>query len=108
MPRLDIGGLVHLTWFLHVPTLRLMEVHLKPETEARLQAIAAETGRSADDLVQDAMAAYLQELLEVRKMLDSRYSRFDDVASGLVKPIDGDQSFARLKHKSQGRRSGRS
>ena len=76
-------------------------MHLKPETEARLHEMAAKTGRQADDLVEDA-AGYLDELAEVRNMLDSRY---DDVKGGRVTPIDGPEAFARLRRKSEERRS---
>ena len=79
-----------------------MEVRLKPETEARLHELAAASGRSPDDLVQDAMAGYLQEVAETREMLDGRY---DDLVQGRVQPVDGEQSFARLRSKSHGRRS---
>jgi predicted transcriptional regulator len=47
-----------------------MEVHLRPETESRLQELAAKTGRAPDELVEDAMAAYLQELTQTREMLE--------------------------------------
>jgi predicted DNA-binding protein len=82
-----------------------MEVRFKPETESRLKELAAKTGRAPDDLVEDAMAGYLAELAEGRQMLDSRY---DEVKSGRVKPIDGDEGFSRLRHKSEERRSSRS
>ena len=49
------------------------------------------------------MAAYLDELAAVRGMLDSRY---DDLKSGRVKPIDGEEAFARLREKSERRRDG--
>jgi predicted DNA-binding protein len=81
-----------------------MEVHFTPEVEARLNQLATETGRGKDELVQDAMAGYLDELAQVRKMLDSRY---DDIKSGRVKPIDGEEAFARLREKSEARRSSR-
>jgi predicted transcriptional regulator len=58
-----------------------MEVHLRPETESRLQELASKTGRAPNDLIEDAMAGYLQELAQVRSMLDSRY---DDLKSGRV------------------------
>lgn len=79
-----------------------MEVRLKPETEAKLQALAAESGRSPDDLVQDAMAGYLQEVAETREILDKRY---DEMVDGTVRAVDGEQTFARLKNKSRDRRS---
>jgi len=78
-----------------------MAVHLRPETESRIQELAAQTGRAPDDLVEDAMAGYLQELSETRSMLDRRY---DDLKSGRVKAIDGDEAFASVKRKSEERR----
>jgi len=78
-----------------------MVVHLKPETESRLQELAATTGRAPDELVEDAMTGYLAELTQVRNMLDGRY---DDIKSGRVQPVDGDEAFGRLREKSQDRR----
>jgi len=75
-----------------------MEVHLRPETESRLQELATKSGRAPNDLIEDAMAAYLQELAQVREMLDSRY---DDLKSGRVKPVDGEEAFAELRRKSK-------
>jgi predicted transcriptional regulator len=79
-----------------------MEVHLRPETESRLQELAAKTGRAPDELVEDAMAGYLQEFAETREMLDSRY---DDIKSGRVKPVDSEEAFANLRRKSELRRN---
>lgn len=79
--------------------LATMEVHLRPETESRLQELATKTGRTPNDLIEDAMAAYLQELSQVREMLDGRY---DDIRSGRVKAVDGEEAFANLRRKSQG------
>jgi predicted DNA-binding protein len=78
-----------------------MFVRLKPERESRLKALGATTGRTPEDLVDDAMSGYLAELSEVRNMLDGRY---DDVKSGRVAPIDGEDAFARLRQLSQDRR----
>ena len=75
-----------------------MEVHLRPETESRLQELATESGRTPGDLIEDAMAGYLQELAKVRGMLDGRY---DDLKSGRVKPVDGEEAFARLRRESK-------
>jgi len=80
-----------------------MQVHQKPETESRLQELAATTGRAPDELVEDAMAAYLDELAQVRKMLDSRY---DEIKSGGAQPIDGEEAFDRLRRKSEDRHRG--
>ena len=81
---------------------RHMELHLNPKTESRIQELAAKTGRGTNELVEDAMAGYLDELTHTREMLDSRY---DDVKSGRVKPLDGDEAFATLRRKSRERRS---
>jgi hypothetical protein len=70
--------------------------------EKQLADLAATTGRPADELVQDALVGYLAELAELRQTLDTRY---DDLKSGRVKPIDGDEALARLREKSAQRRS---
>jgi predicted DNA-binding protein len=69
---------------------------LKPETESRLNDLAATSGRPADELVEDAMAAYLTEVAEVRNLLDSRY---DEIKSGRVKPIGGEAFFEDLRQR---------
>ena len=79
-----------------------MEVHFRPETESRIQELAAKTGRATDELVEDAMAAYLGELAQTRAMLDGRY---EELKSGNVKPVDGEEAFSILRRKSQDRRS---
>ena len=81
-----------------------MEVNLSPATESRLQELAAKTGRNPADLLEDAMAGYLEELMVTREMLDARY---DGLKSGRVKPIDGDEAFANLQRKSKENLSGR-
>ena len=78
-----------------------MEIHLTPELQKKLMDVATKTGRQIDDLVQEAVAGYVDELTAVRSMLESRY---DDVKSGRVDPIDGDEAFTRLREKRQSRR----
>jgi len=51
-----------LTLPIRLSTLANVEVHFRPETESRLQELAARTGRAPDDLIEDAMAGYPQEL----------------------------------------------
>jgi predicted DNA-binding protein len=70
-----------------------MNVRLKPETESRLNELASDSGRRTDELVEDALAGYFEELANVRETLDSRY---DDIKSGRVKPIDGETFFESL------------
>jgi hypothetical protein len=81
-----------------------MDVHLKPETGIRLQELAERSGRAPDELVEDAMAGYLVELTALRGMLKDRY---DDIRSGSVTPVDGEQAFTQLWEKSRDRRSRR-
>ncbi len=73
-----------------------MVVHVTPETAKKLNDLAAETGREPDQLVEDALAGYLEELAAARQTLDGRY---DDLKSGRVKPIDGDAFFERLRQR---------
>jgi predicted transcriptional regulator len=75
-----------------------MEVHFRPEIESRLQELASKSGRAPNDLIEDAMAGYLQEVSQVREMLDTRY---DDLESERVKPVDGEEAFAKLRRKSK-------
>ena len=79
-----------------------MEVHFTPDVEKKLNDLAAQSGRGTDELLQDALAAYLNELAQTRDMLDSRY---DDMKSGRVKSIDGEEAFARLKAKTEAQRN---
>lgn len=80
-----------------------MEVQFEPALQAKLERIARESGRPAADLVHDAVAGYVDELAETRQMLDSRY---DDIKSGKVKLIDGEEAFARLHERIDARRNG--
>jgi predicted transcriptional regulator len=74
-----------------------MEVHLTAETEKKLKDLAAQSGRATDEIVEDAMAGYFDEVLQIRETLDSRY---DDIKSGRVKLIPGDQVEAYFRQKS--------
>jgi hypothetical protein len=79
-----------------------MEVHFTPETEKKLKDLSTQTGRGTDDLVEDAMAGYFDEVLQIRETLNSRY---DDLKSGRVKPIDGEEAYARLMAKTEAERN---
>ena len=79
-----------------------MEVRVTPETAKKLNDLAAASGRAPAQIVEDALAGYLEEAASLRKTLDSRY---DDLKSGRVKPIDGEEAFKRLRDKSEHRRS---
>ena len=84
-------------------SLKSMEVHFSPETEKRLSELAAQSGHgTAAELVQDVVEGYFDDLAQTREMLDSRY---DDLQSGRVKPIPGDEVEAYFREKSAARRS---
>jgi predicted transcriptional regulator len=70
-----------------------MEVHFKPDVQAKLDQMARESGRPSDELVEDAVIGYFDELAHTREMLDRR---FDDLEGGRVKPIDGEEAYRRL------------
>lgn len=79
-----------------------MEVPFTPELEERLNDLATQSGRSAVELVQDAVAGWVDELAQTRGMLDRRY---DDIHGGKVELIPGDEAFARLRERIEARRS---
>jgi hypothetical protein len=79
-----------------------MEVHFAPDVEKKLNDLSAQSGRGTDELLQDALAGYLDEMAQTRDMLNSRY---DDLKSGKVEPIDGEEAFARLKAKTEVQRN---
>jgi hypothetical protein len=82
-----------------------MDVHLNnPDIQAKIDRWVAETGRGPEELIEDAIAGYFEELTQTRKMLNSRY---DDLKSGKVKPIAGEEVIARLREKSAARHSQR-
>ena len=80
------------------PYLESMDLHLNnPDLQAKLDRWVTETGRGPDELLEDAMAGYFDELTQVREMLDSHY---DDLKSGRVKPISRDEIVAHFRAKS--------
>lgn len=79
-----------------------MEVNFKPDLQAKLDELATETGRPSDELVEDVVAGYFDELARTQGMLNSRY---DDLKSGRVKPVDGEEAFSRLKANTQAQRN---
>lgn len=82
-----------------------MEVPFSSDEQTRIAQIAERAGQGAGELVREVMTDYLENLDEVRSMLKTRY---DDIKSGRVKPIDGEEAFARLRRKSEERRATRS
>jgi predicted transcriptional regulator len=76
--------------------LRTMEVHFNSDLQAKLDKLATETGRPTRELVEDVIAGYFDELAQTRETLDRRY---DDLKSGRVKPLDGEEFFENLRHR---------
>lgn len=75
-----------------------MEVHLAPELQAKIDQLVSETGCPVEKLIEDALAGYVPELAQTREMLDSRY---DDLKSGRVKPVDGEAFFESLRQREE-------
>ena len=80
-----------------------MKVDVTLDTAKKLSDLAETSGRAPEDIVEDALAGYFEEVASVRETLDSRY---DDLESGRVKAIDGEAAFTKLREKSERRRSG--
>jgi len=79
-----------------------MEVHLNnPELQAQIDRWVTETGRKPDELIEDAVAAYFAELAQRQQILNRRY---DDLKSGRVQPIDGEEAYKRLMAKTDAQR----
>lgn len=76
-------------------SVRVIELN-NPELEAKAKDWEMRTGRPFQELVEDAIAGYLDEQCEVCKTLDNRY---DDILSGKVKLIPGDEIEAYFKSK---------
>lgn len=80
-----------------------MDVQVSAATARKLNDLAARSGRSPEEIVEDALAGYFAGLAAVRETLDSRY---DDLKGGRVNAIDGEEAFRRLREKSERRRTG--
>ena len=81
-----------------------MEVNLHPDVQAKLDRLAIDTGRPADELLEDAVNGLFDELAFARELLDRRY---DEMATGAVPGIDGEEAYRRLMEHTQARRERR-
>ena len=77
-----------------------MEVQLTPDVQAKLDQLSGETGRKREEFVRDALAGYFDELALVQGLLDNRY---DDLKSGRVALLSGEQVVAHFSKKSAAR-----
>lgn len=73
-----------------------MELQFTPEFEKKLNDLATETGIPAATLVQDALVGMFDELAPTKDMLDRRY---DEIKSGKVKLIPGEEVKAYFREK---------
>ena len=78
-----------------------MEVHFNPDVRAKLDQLVRESGHNPDEVLEDAILGLFDELADVRRTLERRY---DDLASGRVKPIDGKEAFTRMRARVAARR----
>jgi predicted transcriptional regulator len=78
-----------------------MEVQFTPDVQAKLDKMARDVGRPSDELVQDAVMSFFDELTFTRETLERRYRELD---AGRVQPIDGEEAYSRLMAKTDERR----
>ncbi|HEY3937739.1 MAG TPA: hypothetical protein VGL97_09925 [Bryobacteraceae bacterium] len=78
-----------------------MEVQFTPDVQAKLDKMAQDMGGRSDELVQDAVKGFSDELAFTREMLERRYR---DLETGRVQPIDGEEAYRRLMAKTEERR----
>jgi hypothetical protein len=77
-----------------------MDLRLEPDLAAKVEQWTAETGRPAEELVQGAIAGYFAEVGDLRELLDSRY---DDIESGTVQPVEGSEAVGLLRERAAAR-----
>lgn len=78
-----------------------MELRLKPELAAKVEQWSAETGRPANELLEDAVKGYFSEVEQLKETLDRR---FDEISSGAVKGMDGPEAVRLIKERAAARR----
>ena len=81
-----------------------MSIQLTPEHEARIKELARQTGRDNTEVLGEVIDSYFEELGRINATLNSRY---DEIKSGEVQPVRGDEVFERLRRKSEERRAAR-
>jgi hypothetical protein len=67
--------------------------HLTPDVQAKLDRMARDAGRQPAEVIEDAVIGLYDELAYTREMLDRRY---DEMESGKVQGIDGEEAYRRL------------
>lgn len=64
-----------------------MEVHFKPDVQAKLDQMAREIGCESQDLVEEAVMGYFDELAYIGQMSDHRY---DPMQNAMLTPMGGE------------------
>ena len=78
-----------------------MEVPFTPELEKKLTDLAGLAGVPAEELVREAVEGYVDHAAELRTKLDARY---DDLKSGRVQPIAGEEVRRQMKARTDAQR----
>ncbi len=78
-----------------------MNIRVNDALAKKLNDLAAASGRKPDDLVQDALVGYLDEVAGLRESLDTRY---DEAKAGKVGLMSGEEAATRMREKSRQRR----
>jgi hypothetical protein len=81
-----------------------MELHLSADAQAKLEQMARDAGRPPAEVIEDAVIGLFDELAYTRELLDRRY---DEMESGKVEGIDGEDAYRRLMEKTEARRQRR-
>lgn len=75
-----------------------MNIQLPPKDKARLAELARRMGRGEQEIALDMIGSCLDELEEVRSMLDGR---LDDIESGRVKSLTAEELRDNLERRKQ-------
>jgi hypothetical protein len=78
-----------------------VDLDLSPEAEKKLNERAAQRGMTPHEYVLSLLQEHFDELARTETMLDGRY---DDLKSGAVKPIPGDDVVSYFRDKSDAAR----
>ncbi|MBT9332510.1 hypothetical protein [Paracidobacterium acidisoli] len=73
-----------------------MDVHLNPELQTKIEQRAAETSRTPEEIIEEAISGYFEKLAHVREKLGRRYN---EIKSGKVKLLDGEACFEALRRR---------
>jgi len=74
-------------------------IPLKPERQAELEEFARRSGKTPEDALDEALAAYLEwERQDFEEAVRGIHQGYDDVKAGRTRPADQFHSDMRQKH----------